>query len=212
MQDGLLWIGDADTGKGNTYFFNSDGYQQTGKQSNVEEGDDETYTYYFTTKNGGNGKGITGEKDGYLYWNGKRLEADDDYRLYYVDGAYYLVNNKGKLQKSNTKNYDVELADGSTLEKVKFVIGKNSYKVTSVSSIDGKDASYAIDGEWFNKNTCIPTIVIEDTRLVPQGSNLLNVSEEVLDDDFLSKKTVDAYSRQFEVAAEEGADDEEGWE
>ena len=44
--------------------------------SNVEEEND-SFTYYFQTKNGGNGKGVTGEKSGYLYWKGKRLEAED---------------------------------------------------------------------------------------------------------------------------------------
>ena len=89
------------------YYFDNDGYMKTGKIANVEEEDD-NYTYYFETKNGKNGQGYTGEKSGYLYWNGKRLEADDDYRIYVVDKKYYLVNNKGKLQKSTSKEYDVE--------------------------------------------------------------------------------------------------------
>ena len=46
------------------------GYMKTGKVSNVEEEND-SFTYYFQTKNGGNGKGVTGEKSGYLYWKGK---------------------------------------------------------------------------------------------------------------------------------------------
>ena len=52
--------------------------------------------------------GVTGEKDGYLYFNGKRLEADDDYRFYVVDEKVYLVNTKGKIQKAtgNGKKYD----------------------------------------------------------------------------------------------------------
>ena len=80
---------------------------KTGKIASVEEEND-SFTYYFQTKNGGNGKGVTGVKDGYLYWNGKRLEADDDYRIYRVEGEYYVVNNKGKVQKSESKKYDVE--------------------------------------------------------------------------------------------------------
>ena len=43
-----------------------------------------------------NFKGYTGEKDGYLYWKGKRLEADDDYKVYTFGGKYYLVNCKYK--------------------------------------------------------------------------------------------------------------------
>ena len=80
---------------------------QTGKETNVED-DDDAYNFYFITKNGKNGQGQTGEKDGYLYFGGKRLEADDDYRVYYCDGKYWLVNNKGKIQSSESKKYDVE--------------------------------------------------------------------------------------------------------
>ena len=101
MQTGLQMIDEK------FYYFDNDGYMKTGKIANVEEEDD-NYTYYFETKNGKNGQGYTGEKSGYLYWNGKRLEADDDYRIYVVDKKYYLVNNKGKLQKSTSKEYDVE--------------------------------------------------------------------------------------------------------
>ena len=109
MQTGLQKIGDA------FYYFDSDGYMKTGKVTGVEEENDDGFTYYFETKNGGNGKGVTGEKSGYLYWNGKRLETDDDYKIYKVKGAYYLVNSKGKLQKSATKDYEVENFDGAEM-------------------------------------------------------------------------------------------------
>lgn len=66
-------------------------------------------------------RGQTGEKDGYLYFGGKRLEADDDYRVYYCDGKYWLVNNKGKIQSSESKKYDVEeLKFGTTSGTFKF--------------------------------------------------------------------------------------------
>ena len=117
------------------YYFDNDGYMKTGKIANVEEEDD-NYTYYFETKNGKNGQGYTGEKSGYLYWNGKRLEADDDYRIYVVDEKYYLVNNKGKLQKSTSKEYDVEnLADD-----VKFTF-TNTYEIQSSTNTDYKKAA-----------------------------------------------------------------------
>ncbi len=77
---------------------------KTGKVADVEEADDDTYTYYFETKNGKNGQGITAIKDCYLYWNGKRLDADDDYALYFLDeDNIYLVNSKGKVQKTSKK-------------------------------------------------------------------------------------------------------------
>ena len=120
MQDGLQMIG------GSLYYFDNDGYMKTGKIANVEEEND-TFTYYFETKNAKNGQGVTGEKSGYLYWNGKRLEADDDYKLYKVGTEYYLVNNKGKLQKSESKEFELENMNGETY---KFKINKNSYRVT----------------------------------------------------------------------------------
>ena len=105
MQTGLQYIA-AD---GGFYYFDDNGYMQDGKVSGVEC-DDDDYNFYFNTKNGSNGQGYTGEKDNYLYFNGKRLEADDDYRLYYLDGDIYLVNSKGKIQssKSDNKKYDIE--------------------------------------------------------------------------------------------------------
>ena len=105
---------------------------KTGKVSGVEE-DNDDFTYYFNTKNGRNGEGVTGVKDNYLYFNGKRLEADDDYRLWFVNGKIYLVNNKGKIQKSKTKSYDIE-GMGDEL--------KVEFNGESVSKIVGKDTMF----------------------------------------------------------------------
>ena len=130
MQTGLQYIPDA----GGFYYFDDNGYMKTGKVSNVEE-DNDSFTYYFNTKNGKNGLGVTGEKSGYLYWNGKRLEADDDYRIYKLPNSsktaweYYLVNKSGKLQKSD-KKYDVE--NGSGAEDVEFTF--NGYKITGLKT------------------------------------------------------------------------------
>jgi glucan-binding YG repeat protein len=156
MKDGLQYI------NGSVYYFNSDGYQQTGKQTNVEEGDDDVFNYYFTTKNSGNGKGYTGEKDGYLYWNGKRLEAEDDYKIYLVNGNYYLVNTKGKLQKSDSKKYDVELADGSTAEDHVFSYAqKKAYKLSAT--------------DFVKKNAAIPYIVICDSYIIEDPTDYTDV-------------------------------------
>ena len=102
MQDGLQYC-QAD---GGFYYFDANGYQKTGRVTSVEN-DDDDYTFYFNTKNGKNGLGYNGLKDDYLYFNGKRLDADDDYRLYYYDGDIYLTNTKGKVQKTS-KKYDIE--------------------------------------------------------------------------------------------------------
>ena len=105
MQTGLQYIPEE---KG-FYYFDDLGYPVDGKVSDVEC-DDDSYAFRFETKNGHNGKGIQGEKDNYLYFNGKRLEADDDYKFYVVDSDVYLVNNKGKIQssKSDNKKFDLE--------------------------------------------------------------------------------------------------------
>ena len=137
MQTGLQYIAD-DNG---FYYFDDNGYMQDGKISDVEC-DDDTYDFYFNTKNGKNGQGYTGEKDNYLYFNGKRLEADDDYRLYYLNGDIYLVNSKGKVQstKSDSKKYDIE-NEGIETEDVNVTFtGK---KVKSISVPGGK--SYTAD-------------------------------------------------------------------
>ncbi len=159
MQTGLQLI------DGYMYYFDENGYMKTGKVSNVEEEND-SFTYYFQTKNGGNGKGITGEKDGYLYWSGKRLEADDDYRIYVVNGDYFLVNNKGKLQKSSTKKYDVE--NGRGAEEVSFSFNKNSYKIQNLPD------------SW-KKVAALPYIELMDNVIIHDGvdSGIITTWEEI---------------------------------
>ena len=127
MQDGLQYIV-KDHG---FFYFDENGYQKTGKVSSVECEDDD-YTFYFTTKNGKNGIGYTGEKDGTLYFNGKRLEADDDYKFYVVDGSIYLVNTKGKIQKAtNSKKYD-DIENGAYVAKDVYVTTNKKGIVSSV--------------------------------------------------------------------------------
>ena len=58
MQTGLQFI----PAQNAFYYFDDKGYMKTGKMSSVEEEND-SFTYYFQTKNGGNGKGINGERD-----------------------------------------------------------------------------------------------------------------------------------------------------
>ena len=129
MQDGLQFIA-KDKG---FFYFDENGYQKTGKVASVECEDDD-YTFYFNTKNGKNGQGYKGIKDDYLYFNGKRQDADDDYRLFYYDGDIYLTNTKGKIQKSS-KKYDIE-NKGIAEDDVKVEI--SSKKVVSVTLASGK--------------------------------------------------------------------------
>ena len=107
-----------------------------------------------------NSKGYTGEKDGYLYWKGKRLEADDDYKVYTFGGKYYLVNTKGKLQKSTSKKYDVETKDGRSVADVQFSdIYKKSYEISGEAFSKEGDSKVAFD---YKANACIPHIALKD--------------------------------------------------
>ena len=131
MQTGLQYIPEED----GFYYFDDNGYPVDGKVSDVEC-DDDSYAFRFETKNGHNGKGIHGEKDNYLYFNGKRLEADDDYKFYVVDSDVYLVNNKGKIQKSKGgKTYD-EIENGYFEGKNVKVTTNNNGAVTKVEILD----------------------------------------------------------------------------
>ena len=104
MQDGLQYIV-KDHG---FFYFDENGYQKTGKVSSVEC-EDGDYTFYFTTKNGKNGIGYTGEKDGTLYFNGKRLEADDDYKFYvcllYTSINQYVIDTLERLAGTLTLEF-----------------------------------------------------------------------------------------------------------
>ncbi|NBI73406.1 glucan-binding protein [Clostridiaceae bacterium] len=166
MQTGLQLIG------GYFYYFDDNGYMKTGKVADVEEDDDDVYTYYFETKNGGNGKGITAVKDGYLYWNGKRVEADDDYVVVYTGRDYYLVNSKGKVQKTSKKytldsrgdEFYVEIDKG----KVKgFGTEKGNLNELNVDTLITEDDILA---EIANDNLWIPSIDLYDCKYVPFGT------------------------------------------
>ena len=111
MQTGLQRI------DGNTYYFDDNGYMKTGKVT-ADDDNDDTFTFYFSSKNNDTGKGYDGVKDGYLYQDGQRLQADDDYAIYrYVSrdangvitgSKLYVVNKSGKIQKSTTKAYELD--------------------------------------------------------------------------------------------------------
>ena len=126
MKTGLQFI----PAKGKFFYYDDNGYEKTGKVAEVEC-DDDDYAFYFNTKKGHNAEGVTGEKDGYLYFHGKKLTADDDYKFYYVEGDIYLVNTKGKIvKKAEDKKYDID-----ELGEDIHVSAKN-YKVTSVEGLD----------------------------------------------------------------------------
>ena len=179
MQTGLQLI------DGKFYYFDENGYMKTGKVSNVEEEND-SFTYYFDTKNGKLGQGYTGVKSGYLYWNGKRLEADDDYRIYLANGEYYVVNNKGKVQKSksSTKSYEIE---GSNDEL--YFEFKNNDAIRSVKKKDGEnfvpvavtDVATLPKIELYDSVICEDTTSTEMEILNPTRNANGEITESALD-------------------------------
>ena len=92
---------------------------RTGKVT-IEDGiDSGRSTYYFDT----NGKGVTGVKDGYLYYKGKRQEADSasKYEVFDVPGVgKRLVNSTGKVMKgtkvTDGNDQKWELSSGGGIE------------------------------------------------------------------------------------------------
>lgn len=97
------------------------------KATTVVEGDGTTWKYAFN----GNGYGITGVKNGYLYYQGKLQKAVDDTFAYYtVGGDTWLVNSAGAVIKNynrTKKSEDVEYKSDAN--------GKRDGGMASVSAI-----------------------------------------------------------------------------
>ena len=136
MQTGLQRIAN------HAYYFDDNGYMKTGKTT-ADDDNDDTFTFYFSTKNNDTGKGYDGIKDGYLYADGQRLEADDDYAVYKYNNLLYVVNKTGKIQKSTSKKYEL---DG----------GEGYVTVTKSGTVN----KYFVDDEKNTNATTLPTDVI----------------------------------------------------
>ena len=178
MQTGLQYVPDDKA----FYFFDENGYMKTGKVANVEC-DDDDYDFYFETKNGSNGKGVSGEKSGYLYFNGKKLCADDDYRLYFYNEKVYLVNTKGKIQKSDRKydienssiaqdDVEVEIGAGNTVTSIKFTpkgsttaVTWSANKLIAETLKAGGAAFIDSEGKYEDTYVSIPFIELYDNEV-----------------------------------------------
>ncbi|ETP71091.1 hypothetical protein UYO_2968, partial [Lachnospiraceae bacterium JC7] len=68
------------------------------------EADGDRITFYAQS----NGRGYTGVKDGYLYYNGKLQCADTDckYMICTVNGKDYVVSTSGVVQKNKSSLKD----------------------------------------------------------------------------------------------------------
>ena len=105
---GLHEVEIAATGEKTAYYFDSDSKTALKGKKTIEEWDGTVATYYF---NEGiyAGHGVTGVKDNYLYYKGKRQEADSDMRYVLIslpeeDGTYktYVVSGSGRISKNKT--------------------------------------------------------------------------------------------------------------
>ena len=66
----------------------TDGRMITGRNTGIADDDGKRCTFYFNTSGSNKGAGFSGEKDGFLYYNGLLVTADGDsqYEVYQVDG------------------------------------------------------------------------------------------------------------------------------
>lgn len=176
------------------YYFDDNGYPKFGK-INVDC-DDDSYEFYFNTSSGKKGQGYNGEKSGYLYFNGKKLMADDDYRLYFYNDKLYLLNDKGKIQK-NDKGYRIE---NSAIDEDKVQVAFNSDdSVRSITLDEGNGTTYTAaqllertlskdpttddyvdsDGKYDDAYVSIPSITLYDGdvytyRFIPNSDGSLS--------------------------------------
>ncbi|WP_124066995.1 cell wall-binding protein [Clostridium sp. E02] len=114
---------------------------QTGKVK-VTEGDGDECTYYFS----GSGRGYTGVKDGYLYYQGKLQCAEGGMKYEAIDlptgssATTYVVNASGRVAKGHT----VKDADG-----IKYTT-TNSGKLLAVDgdSVSGNVGREPVEPTW----------------------------------------------------------------
>ncbi len=109
---GLYKLEIGETGEYTSYYFDESSKTPVTGKKTIEEGDGTKSTFYFSSA----GRGETGVKSNYLYYMGKRQEADSDVKYQPVsipngDGTYntYVVNSSGRSYKSTS----VKDADGN---------------------------------------------------------------------------------------------------
>ena len=164
-KDGILTPGDIIKINGKQYLFDSNGNPVHGLVKLHAKDDSETYYYYFGTENqctlqkgklsvtdeagskntyyfSTDGKGLTGLKDGYLYYKGLLQTSDTQSRytaITVTEGNFkgsYLVSTMGKI----VKNKKVKDADG-----VSYTMNASGI----ITKVDDED----VGGRTFNKPT-----------------------------------------------------------
>ena len=130
----MYYFGDAD-----------DGSMKTGSQSIRDDAGD-TYKFYFSSKAGTRGEGITGNQSGKLYYYGKLITAGDyKYQIARVvtNGAtaqevhYFIINNNGSIVTNNSQYKE----DGDIL-----IDARNVTKAGDAR--DGQKVAFVKSGTW----------------------------------------------------------------
>ena len=134
---GLHEVRIGSTDETSSYYFDENSKTVVKGKKTIEEGDGTSSTFYFNEGSYA-GRGLTGVKDNYLYYKGKRQEADADLKYAPIsipnaDGSYttYVVNSSGRV----TKNKSVKDGDG-----VKYTANASGI----VTQIDGEDISKSV--------------------------------------------------------------------
>lgn len=102
---GLRRLNEGGNGGYATYYFGNKATSSVVKGKGVvEEGDGTKWEYYFNESGSKTGKGYTGVKNDYLFYQGKLQKASDGtrYEPINVENRTYLVNTSGKIAKSTT--------------------------------------------------------------------------------------------------------------
>ena len=91
-------------------YFGEDGVMRTGKQTIYNEDLDEKQVWYFHTDGAKKGQGYHGIRDNSIYVNGLRQDAEKDLKVAPVEfeGATYLVNASGAIQKASSSSQSAQ--------------------------------------------------------------------------------------------------------
>ena len=134
---GLHEIEIGTTDEKTSYYFDEDTKTPLKGKQTIVEGDGTKSTFYFNEGSYA-GRGITGVKDNYLYYKGKRQEASEDikYELISIPGEgstykTYVVNTSGRI----TKNKSVKDSDGTkyTTDSAGLLLKINDESVSSTA-------------------------------------------------------------------------------
>lgn len=134
---GLRKVEIGTTGEYTSYYFDESTKAAIKGKKTIEEADGTESTFYFK-ESGYVGRGYTGVKDNYLYYMGKRQEAEDGMRYAAItldiDGETktYVVSETGRIAKNKTVKDD----DG-----VKYTTGSTGL-LTQVDGVDVGTAKY----------------------------------------------------------------------